>query len=155
MHMATPQQIANNIASGSPEHRIIRYIVKMWRNRNDTEWNKNRFVQRIKDGDGGVNVRKIRDLFVERNICTADEFDTAIARGVNAGILSNDLRSVGKTLLDVNDLIEERVLAEGLEAEAQDQANRLMQFNKEERDVYKTDSRITDRAREIIAANEK
>lgn len=146
--MATATQIANNITTLSPEHRIIRYVVKMWRNRNNPAWTNDVNVKKVLTS-GNLDVAKIRNHFVDRGIVTATEFNDAIQRGVQAGVLTNDLKSVGQTLLDVNDIIEARVLAENEEAQAQRDAERLATLPANDRDALK--GNYSARAQEILA----
>lgn len=80
-YMATATQIADNITTLSPEHRIIRYVVKMWRNRNNSAWTDSANVKKVLTS-GSLDIAKVRKHFVGRGIMTEEEFDTAVQRGV-------------------------------------------------------------------------
>lgn len=111
--MATAQQIANNIEVFSPEHRIIRYVVKMWRNRNNPDWDADKFVQRVRDGNKKLLIAKVKEHFVDtRKLMTAEEFDTAVQRGIDAGVLTADLRTTGALLIQVSDLLDAKQAAQ-------------------------------------------
>lgn len=110
--MATATQIAKNIEIFSPEHRIIRYVVKMWRNRNNSDWDADKFVQFVRDGNKQLIKDKVKQHFINRNLMTAEEFDAAIQRGINAGVLTADLRETGALLIEVSDLLDAKQAAQ-------------------------------------------
>lgn len=109
--MATATQIAKNITTLSPEHRIIQYVVKMWRNRNNPVWTDDANVKKVLN-EGNLDVAKVRQHFVDRGIVTAAEFNTAVQRGVTAGVLTADLKECGPTLIEVSDILDARQDAE-------------------------------------------
>lgn len=146
--MATPQQIANNITTLSPEHRIIRYVVKMWRNRNNPVWTGDVNVKKVLTS-GNLDIAKVRNHFVERGIVTAAEFNTAVQRGVTAGVLTADLKKCGPTLIEVSDLLDARQKSENEEAQAQADAQRLATLPAADRDALKVN--YSARTQEILA----
>lgn len=109
--MATATQIANNIATLSPEHRIVRYVVKMWRNRANSAWLADKNIKKVLS-NGKLVKNIVRQHFIDRGILTGEEFDTAIQRGVSAGVLTNDLSECGPTLIQVSDILDARQQAE-------------------------------------------
>lgn len=146
--MATPTQIANNIVTLSPEHRIIRYVVKMWRNRNNPTWTNDVNVKKVLNA-GNLDIAKVRNHFVTRGIVTATEFNTAVQRGVTAGVLTADLRECGPTLIEVSDILDARQKAENDEAQAQADATRLATLEPADRDALKAN--YSARTLEILA----
>lgn len=146
--MATPTQIANNITLLSPEHRIIRYVVKMWRNRNNPIWTGDVNVKKVLTS-GSLDIAKVRQHFVERGIVTATEFNTAVQRGVTAGVLTADLKECGKTLIEVSDILDARQTAENEEAQAKADATRLATLPQADRDALKVNYNA--RTQEILA----
>lgn len=144
----TPEQIANNIATLSPDHRIIRYVVKMWRNRDNPAWTGNVNVKKVLTS-GNLDVAKVRQHFVDRGIVTADEFNAAVQRGVKARVLTADLKKCGPTLIEVSDILDARQTAENEEAQAQADATRLATLPPADRDTLKAN--YSARTLEILA----
>ena len=103
--MATAIQIANNVKYLSPEHKLIRFVAKAYANRNEPKY---RVALAKVISDGEVDVAKIRNLFVNRGICTVDEFNSALQSGVQAGVFSQDLKQTGQLCVDANTLIEQK-----------------------------------------------
>lgn len=132
--METATQIANNIEILSPEHRIIRYVVKMWRNRANSEWLADKNIKKVMS-NGKLVKNIVRQHFIDRGILTGAEFDSAIQRGVSANILTNDLSKCGPTLIQVADILDARQTAENEEAQAQRDATRLAALPTAERDA--------------------
>ena len=105
------QQIADLIEVLSPEHRILRYVVKMERNVGDPVWENDKNVQGVKAG-GKLDVAKVRAHFIARNILTAEEFDSAVGSGVLKGLISASLVSKGIALGEVSDILDAKQDAE-------------------------------------------
>jgi len=146
--MATATQIANAITTLSPEHRIIRYVVKMWRNRANSAWLADVNVKKVLS-NGALVKNVVRQHFIDRGILTAEEFDTAIQRGVTAGVLTADLKECGPTLIQASDILDARQQAENEEAQAQRDATRLATLPTAERDALKAN--YSARTQEILA----
>lgn len=72
----------------SLEERVLRYVVKMERNKDNPAWATTPSVEQVKRA-GKPDIALVRNLFVERGIApTSGDFDTAVAYLRTQGLVS-------------------------------------------------------------------
>lgn len=88
----------------SPEHILLRYLVKFHSFGDRPEWKANPHVQRCLS-NGSLDLSKVRDLFAERGIMTAGEFDISLNDLVVQNFIASDL-SVKQSAIEKFNVLE-------------------------------------------------
>ncbi|MBP9771456.1 MAG: hypothetical protein KBD16_00815 [Candidatus Pacebacteria bacterium] len=58
---------------------ILKYLTKHDDLKGTEAWERNPYVQQVRNEDGTLNMERVKELFIERGIMSAEEFDTALA----------------------------------------------------------------------------
>jgi len=153
--MATALEIKQSLGKLTPEHRIARYLVKMARNMNNPQWKNDKAVQEVLTNDI-LDIKKVRAKFEAQDICTPQEFDTAIAKLRTQGLVKKDTlwREKLSPIEQATDLVDTDVYNEGEIEEMKKDADRILEFPKAERDEMLKNSRYSDALKTEIAKRE-
>lgn len=99
------------------ESRIIRYVARMETYKDTPEWKDDKYVKKVLDSTKDINVDAMRQHFIDRNIMTGAEFDTAFQNVVDLGHISlqnKKVKAKNSIYTAYDDLVAQRAIVEGL-----------------------------------------